>query len=184
LESAGWIDSDDNGIRDKVINGRKEELSFRFHITGSFLSTSVSNIVKEACSNAGIEIEIIEKPWPPTRSENLVTGDFEMLVSRRTQSPVKDDPYIYYHSSSVGKGGANYARYSNPEADKHMELIRTTKDETIRRKAYMDLQEVIFEDEPVVFIYSPQLRIIHDKDITPVISSKRPGYFVNLDASL
>lgn len=184
LELAGWKDSDGDGVRDKVINGRKESLSFRFHITGSSLSTSASAIIKEACKLAGLEINIIEKPWGATRSENLNTGDYDMLISAKTVSPVKDDPFLTYHSSNIGIGKDNTVRYASNEADELMEIIRETDEEEEREQAYLDFQKVFERDVPSILLYSPQLRIIVDKQIEPVTSSARPGYFVNANASL
>ncbi len=184
LELAGWEDTDENGIRDKVINGRKEELDFRFHITGSSFSTGASAMIKEACEQVGININIVEKPWGATRSENLVTGDYEMLISVITQSTGLDDPYLSYHSSSVGNGKGNTLRYSNEEADLFMELIRNAKTEEERLQAYRDFQKIIYEDAPAVYLYSPQLKLIVDNQINPVVSSARPGYFLNAKAIL
>ena len=184
LEKAGWVDTDGDGVRDKVIDGKKESLIFRFHITGSFFSTSASAIIKEACQNAGISINIIEKPWGATRSENINTGDYDMLISLRTATPTRDDPYLYYHSSNIGLGKDNTIRYASDVADRLMETIRETDDETERMRAYMEFQKVFEHDAPAIPLYSQQLRIVIDKQIDPVTSSARPGYFVNANASL
>ena len=179
LEEAGWTDSNNNGIRDKVIDGRLEELDFRFHITGSAISTSLYSIIKETSEQIGINIESVIKPFGATRSENLISGDYDMTVMLKTSAPVKRDLTISYHSSSIGQGGQNYQRYSNEEADQLMELIRTTTDEDERDQAYQKIQEVITGDFPVVYLFSQQLRIVGDRDFELSISDKRPGYFVN-----
>lgn len=184
LENAGWSDTDNDGVRDKTINGRKEDLSLRFHITGSSLSSGASSIIKESCAQAGVEIVIVEKPWPATRSENLNTGDYEMLISARTASPTKDDPFLSYHSSNIGVGKDNTLRYASDEADSYMEMIREANDEDERMKAYMDYQEIFERDVPAILLYSPQLRLIIDKEVDPVTSNARPGYFINANASL
>lgn len=184
LESAGWSDTDNDGVRDKTINGRKENLSLRFHITGSTFSSGASSIIKESCAQAGVEIAIVEKPWPATRSENLNTGDYEMTIIAKTATPTKDDPFLSYHSSNIGIGKDNSLRYASSEADRYMELIRTTEDEAERLKAYMDFQEVFERDAPAIPLYSPQVRLIIDKQIDPVTSNARPGYFLNANASL
>ena len=60
-----------------------------------------------------------------------------------------------------------------------MEVIRTTKDEEKRNQAYQKLQEIMYRDYPVIFLYAPTLRLAVDSEFIPVISSKRPGYFAN-----
>ncbi len=182
LDNAGWVDSDGNGIRDKVIGGKKEELSFLFHITGSNISTSLYTIIKDACDQAGISIDAVTKPFGATRSENLVTGDYHMTLMMKTLPPVKRDLYLIYHSSAVGSLGQNYLRYSNDEADALIELIRDTEDEEERMSAYLKVQEIIVEDVPQIFLYGPQLRIVGKESIELTISDKRPGFFVNAKA--
>jgi len=179
LDDDGWVDSDGDGTRDKLVNGKKESLSFRFHITGSLLSSSISAIMSENCRQAGIDIDIIEKPWPATRVENINTGDYDLFVGARTQSIVRDDPQPSWHSSSIGAGGANMQRYASSDADQLIDQILHTMDEDVRIKAYDDLQQVIAMDYPVVFLYSPKIRLVHDKNVDLVTSAKRPGFFLN-----
>lgn len=184
LDKAGWVDSNGDNIRDKMVNGRREKLAFRFHISGSNLSSSVSAIIKEACAQGGIDVEIIRKPNSAAMTENIRPGDYELFLTQRTQTPIKYDPYSGFHSSAIWPQGLNYMRYSNERADALIETIRTTQDENQRSEAYDLLQELINEDLPIILLYSPQLRIVSSNDIQPVISVKRPGFFVNATKEL
>lgn len=179
LEEAGWTDTDGDGVRDKVINGRKEQLAFRIFITGSNLSQSIAALLQEESKKAGINIIIINKQYRQTKEENLDTGDFELTTLRVRQSPAKADPYPYWHSSSIGLGGQNISRYGNPAADQLIETIRTTLDNDERMQAYQDLQQVFYDDYPVILLYAPVERYVVSNKFEPVISSKKPGYFAN-----
>lgn len=178
LSDAGWMDVDGDGIREKIVNGQKLKLDLRFFISGSKLSTSISTILKENASLAGINIELITKAGKATRSENIYTGDFEMTAQAIT-GEARPDPFGAWHSSSVGTNGANMAGYSNEKADRLMEIIRTTQDEPERMQAYAEFQEIIAEDQPVLFLYAPVERLVISSKFEPLISSKRPGFFIN-----
>ncbi len=179
LEEAGWSDSNNDGTRDKRIDGKTYELDLRFFITGSNLSQSISTMLQEEASKAGISIDIINKEWRNTRSENLQTGDFEMTTLSVRQSPAPSDPFVYWHSEAIGLGGLNYSRYSNARADRLMEEIRTTLDEDRRLEAYRELQEVFYNDSPAILLYAPVERYVISSAFDPLISSKKPGYFAN-----
>lgn len=178
LEEAQWMDRDNDGIREKITNGVEEELNLRFFITGSKLSTTISTVLKENALKAGINIEILTKSSKVTRSEHVSTGDFEMTAQVITGES-KPDPFGSWHSSASGTSGSNMSGFSNDRADQLMETIRTTKDEDERSQAYREFQEIIAEEQPVLFLYAPVERIVVSKDFDPLISSKRPGFFVN-----
>ena len=179
LDAAGWIDSDGDGVRDKIVDGRKLDLEFTWHISGSTFSVGLGTMASEVGKDVGIKIEMIEKPTSTTVSENIYPGDYDLYGTIKTQSVIKDDLYLYFHSSSIGGGQDNLIRYSNPEVDKLVETIRATDDEEIRQQAYLKVQEVLYEDVDAIYLYSPVLKIVHAADISPALSSRRPGYYMN-----
>ena len=174
LRDGGWRDVDGDGILEK--DGR--ELNLRFFITGSPLSTVISTLLKESALKAGINIELITKSTRASRQENLVPGNFEISAQVITGEG-KPDLYPRFHSDAVGASGYNWAGYSDAEVDELLETIQFTNDEEERIEAYQTLQQEIAEDQPVIFLYSPLEKFVVSKDFEPVISSKRPGFFVN-----
>lgn len=181
LEEAGWIDSNGDGIRDKVINGVRMPLSLDLLLTGSTASNSISTILAQSAKEAGVQINpIVKRQFSEIINDHLSKNDFDLSVFVSISSSAQDDPYSLWHSESIGVQGRNYSGYSNPVADRLMERIRDmniTSDE--RQLAYQDLQQVMYDDYPVVFLYWPNARYAIDDDIDPVISIKRPGLFVN-----
>jgi len=179
LDDGGWIDSDGDGIRDKVINGRRVPLTLSWHISGSATSTSLSALVLEAAKEVGMNIEIIEKPFGATRTENLYTGDYDITVMQKTQSQLLDDLYLAYHSTSIGGGGDNLMRYSDEKVDELVQVIRTTDSDSERLEAYAEVQEILYEDVDAIYLYSPELKFVVNDDINPALSPLTPGYFLN-----
>ncbi len=179
LDAAGWRDTDKDGIRDQMINGKKLDLSLRFFITGSALGEGISTSLLQSALQVGIKIEPIIKPNAQTNVENYNTGDYEIGTRAATPDLAPYDPFVFWHSTSVGQGGLNQSFFNNKEADQMIETIRMAKDENDRSKAYLRLQEIIYEEQPAIFLYSPQNRYVVDKDLKPLLSLKRPGYFAN-----
>ena len=181
LDDAGWIDTDGDQIRDKIIGGRKRQLSLDFLLTTSSASEGISSILIKSAGEVGIEINpIIKEKFSVIINDHLKTGDYDLSVFATISSIASDDPYISWHSSSIGIEGRNYAAYNNPEADELMEYIRQL-DIGIneRMKAYDELQDIMSVDYPVIHLYSPLGRYAIDDDLVPVISLKRPSVFVN-----
>ncbi|MEL6124156.1 MAG: ABC transporter substrate-binding protein, partial [Bacteroidota bacterium] len=78
LDAAGWIDSDGDGIRDRLIGGVSVPMSLRLFGTGSALGKTITNIITEDAAKLGIEIVAINKPYRDLVRTHLRTGDFEM----------------------------------------------------------------------------------------------------------
>lgn len=75
------------------------------------------------------------------------------------------DPYAFWHSSQIGQAGLNIADYVNKEVDKLLEDGRLTNDVKVRQEKYKKFQEILAEDEPASFLYSPSYTYIQSKNI-------------------
>ena len=75
------------------------------------------------------------------------------------------DPYPFWHSSQKRNPGLNLSLYNNKEVDKLLEEARQTLDERERLKKYQEFQEIMIEDVPVVFLYSPDYLYPVSKEI-------------------
>jgi len=175
LSNAGWSDSDGDSVLDK--DGKK--LEFELLITGSSLSKNLALMFQESAQKAGIKINITPKSSALMRQDNLSDFNFDMAALSITLSAAPDDPYSRWHSDNADPGERNFIGYKNPEADRLIELIRTTNDASERKEHYLKLQEVFYEDQPAIFLYSPLQKMMISDDLEAVTSSKRPGYNAN-----
>lgn len=176
LETNGWIDSDNNGIRDKILDGRKYELDFRM-FASSDKSEKLAILVKENARKAGIQISIIRKKLSTIFSDHLYKNDFEFFPTASLWSLIPYDPYSRFHSDNATSGGYNFCSYRSDEADELINTIRTTKSESERTQAYLDFQKIFYQDQPIVVLYSPVSRFATSKKVDPLITVKKPGYF-------
>jgi peptide/nickel transport system substrate-binding protein len=174
LDSNGWRDTDGDGIRDKLIKGIKTPLQLDFYI-----SKNIALLFQESAAKGGVQLNIVSKANSLMQKENINVKKYDMAALAQSFDASSDDPYSNWHSDNAGIGGTNKTGYANPRSDALIEKIRTTRDVEIREELYMELQEVMYEDQPMIFMYSPLMKFIISNDIVATTTSKRPGYLAN-----
>jgi peptide/nickel transport system substrate-binding protein len=65
------------------------------------------------------------------------------------------DPYAFWHSSQSDAVGLNFSNFSNEEVDRLLDEARIINNREVRRQKYLKFQEIISEEVPAIFIYSP-----------------------------
>ncbi len=178
LKNAGWSDTNNNGVLDKKILGQLTELSLDMYVSSGALGQRLALILTENGKDIGLEINTIQKANRAIRTEHIATGDFDLYPMRKRTHLGEYDPYTSWHSDNAKPGGSNYMLYANPEADDIIEELKEETDEKKRDDLYFELQEIMFEDQPVIFLYSPVAKIATNKKISVLTSVQRPGYFL------
>ncbi|MEP7322659.1 MAG: ABC transporter substrate-binding protein [Saprospiraceae bacterium] len=178
LKAAGWKDSNHNGILDKNILQKVRDFKVRLFVSPGGLGQQVGIHFQEQARKVGIEIELISKPIQLTLQQ-LHNHDFELAALSDSQFPGPDDPYDFWHSESYTSGGQNYTGFGSPQTDSIINKIRHGDPGAERTQLYHQLQEVIYQQQPAIFLFAPQNLIIVNKRWTAKPGSVRPGYFVN-----
>ncbi|MBK7093774.1 MAG: hypothetical protein IPH57_01415 [Saprospiraceae bacterium] len=178
LKRAGWNDTNGNGIPDKMINGKKKELKFSITITGKPFGKSLALQLKENAIKLGIEVEVISRNGKAFK-QDLDALKFDLAPIVGSQDLADIDPYPEWHSSNTATGGSNVSGFANQQCDKVIEEIRTTHDKALRKKLYLEFQKIIYDEQPVIFLFIPTNNIIVSKKFNVNASVKRPGYFAN-----
>lgn len=78
------------------------------------------------------------------------------------------DPYPLWHSSQVSYPGLNITQFNNRNADKLLEDARTSIDPKVRTEAYKKFQDIIIDEAPAIFLYTPHYSYVVNKDIKGV----------------
>ncbi|MCL1948547.1 MAG: ABC transporter substrate-binding protein [Turicibacter sp.] len=112
------------------------------------IATNVARVLED---ELGINVTINQVAW----SEYLIAtenGEADMFILGWGTITGDADYGLWslFHSSSPA-GAGNRSFYSNPEVDRLLELGRSTSGDE-RLQAYLDVQEIIVEDAPWVFI--------------------------------
>lgn len=158
LDEAGWIDRDGNGVRE---NEAGEEFEFAFtYATGSTLSPKIAKYLKDQCATVGIRMEEAVVDWS-------IYGDiqdernFDAITMMWSHSLPESDPFQVWHSESSKNRGDNFAQYNNPEVDRLIELGRQTLDDDERMKIWHEVNRLIYDDQPYMFmVNAPWFRFI------------------------
>ena len=110
--------------------------------------TAVANQLRQV----GINVEIQTFEWAAFL-EHLNTGEHDMFMMGWTA--VTGDPdyalFPLFHSSQFGSAG-NRTFFDNADVDRLLELARSTSDEAERAAYYRELQQLITEQAPWIFL--------------------------------
>ncbi len=178
LTEDGWKDSDGDGILDQVINGKNEKMEFSFLTFRSKLSQDVAILLSEAAADVGIEFNI--SPVDNNEvNQRFMTGEYDLSTTAVRQHPGITDPYSQWHSENQDAGGNNFTKFSNPEADRIMEELRETLDPEKIDQLMRKLQEIIYDEQPALFLVAPKTRLAVRDEFEVRGTSVRPGYMDN-----
>lgn len=179
LNEAGWKDTNGNGIVDKMINGELVELQLSIKLgNGTKEGKAMAELFKNTARKGGVDIvpTVIEfnKLGQDYRAKN-----FELVLIATTGYPVLDDPNRSWHTKFDTPKGSNRTGFGNAKSDAILEKIIVTLDETERNKLYRDFQEIIYEEQPCIFIFTMKERIAVNNKYKIKPSALRPGFFEN-----
>jgi peptide/nickel transport system substrate-binding protein len=160
LEEAGWKDSNGNGTVDKMIDGKLEEMKLQYvYSAGSTFSENFSLLLKNNCQKIGIEIEPVPLDGK-VLADKLKNGEFDLAARGAGWQPIPDDPKQFWHTDGAVPGGSNYSRFGNASSDALIDAIQNAPDEASRDKLYKDFQQLMYDEQPVIFMFSPQERMV------------------------
>ena len=176
LKEAGWADANNNGVLDKMIDGELQELNLRLSHKNSFNDwINIAALFQESAKAAGVNIIPT-----PLESKPLQQGwkqkDYELSFSGSTWLPAHKNLYQKWHSKSRG----NYSAFGTSESDALIEEINKTIDEDKLAELYTRFQDIIYEEQPAIFINTASDHIIVNKKYGNVTTSAiPPRVFVN-----
>ena len=108
--------------------------------------------IQGALSEIGIEVEIQQSEWGAFLDQTA-NGEHDMFILGWTTVTADADYGLYalFHSKNFGAPG-NRSFYSNEEVDALLDEGRTTADETVRQEAYSEVQQILIDDAPAVYL--------------------------------
>lgn len=178
LARAGWKDSNGDGVVDRMVDGQRQDLSFRLLSYPTPTSEAVTLVVAEGARQVGIDIEVV-KLEPRRLLADLDAGNFTASFYGLGFEPTPDDFAQVWSSTSVPPAGTNRGNFQNAEADRLIEEIATTTDSEARAILYRRFQEIVYANQPMVFLYSPYDRVVISKRFDYELSSIAPNLRFN-----
>ncbi len=159
LGQAGWKDSDGDGILDR--SGE------RFEFTAIFIARNAEaeNLVaalKDACKVLGIQVALRGLD-DAAMIKQLKEGEFDCVAFGLGTPDPEIDPYQMFHSDSIGDRGSNFYRFRHAEADALIEKARVEFDPGRRNALYHRLHELLYEEQPFLFLFEPEYLLLVNK---------------------
>ncbi len=148
LDEAGWTDSDGDGVRDKLVGGRKVDFRFSMLTVNKQDRVDVCTLMRECLDQIGIKCDV--KPL-----EFAVVID--SLHNKKFQAAFGGwgtgaDPYSLENIFMTDKD-RNYGGYSNAEVDKLFEAGMLELDVEKRVKIYQQISLLLYEDQPYTWLF-------------------------------
>jgi len=123
----------------------------------------VAELLKKQWQELGIETEI--KSFESAEKEKVIKErDYQTLLFGEALTMIPD-PFPFWHSNQKIDPGLNLAVYESKKADKLLEEIRQNLDPEKRKERLQELQNVILEDAPAVFLYQPDYLYLVSKKV-------------------
>ena len=179
LTEAGWVDTDGDNIRDKMINGVKTPFSFKFSYMSSPTSKEIVLMMKESMYKAGI----VAEPTPMDFSlfyKNAADHKFDAMLAGWGSSAAYSNPMQLWHTSSWVNKGSNFCGFGDAYSDALIEEANKTLDYNTHRDALLKLQAKIYEDQPYVFLYCSKRKFaLHKRFDNREMFFEFPGVMIN-----
>jgi peptide/nickel transport system substrate-binding protein len=110
---------------------------------------------------AGIELTIRSAAFGTFYSD-ITKGAFQMYLLRWIGSNEDPDIFRYtYATESFPPKGANRGRYSNPRVDALLTAAAAETDQAVRRREYVEVQQILATDLPGIPLWYPDNVVIH-----------------------
>lgn len=115
-----------------------------------------AEMIQAQLAQIGITVEVA----PMERGafiDKVIEGSLQMFGLGWSSDTGDPDYALFasFHSSMHGAGG-NMSFYTNEKVDELLELGRTSTDPEVRKEAYMEAQEIIWEEVPCIFLQCPE----------------------------
>jgi peptide/nickel transport system substrate-binding protein len=183
LEEAGWTDTDNDGLLDKVVNGKKVKFEFTLKFgAGSKVAERICTLTAENLSQIGIRC--IVKPTEFTvLTDDAKKHNFDAMCAGWGSGADPDDSENLWTTKALQTGGRNYTQYRNKDVDAWFEAGRREFDRTKRAEIYSKIALKLWEDQPYTWLYYRSSMYSFNKSIRGYMHSPRgpfhysPGVF-------
>lgn len=180
LDDAGWVDSNGDNIRDKMIDGALVDFRFTLNYTVSPKHLElIAELIAESLQEIGVRCEIHPVTFA-LLGEKKRAHNFDAFLSAWAMSATPQDFTQIWHTESWSNGGSNYVGFGSAKSDALIDSIRTTVDYEVRNQLSRRFQQMVYDEQPYVFLFSGMKRIVAHKRFKNVkVFNDRPHVMLN-----
>lgn len=163
LSKNGWS-INESGVLEKKNKTTKQTLELSISTADSADLKMIAEMIKKSWEELGVKVTIKVYEFGDLSQNIIKTRKYDALLFGEIIN--KDlDLYAFWHSSQRNSPGLNVSMYVNSKADKILEDARISYDEKKRNDLYESFEEIIKDDIPAIFLYSPEYLYMMSKDI-------------------
>ena len=151
LEQAGWGDSDEDGVLDKLNSeGKMARLHLSFYVyeePENDVRVEAANQIADMLAAIGIETSV-EAMTLPNLKERLSAGSYNLALVSFAMDPVPDPGFMLMRGNL-----GNYTRYRSEEITEMFEKLRTETTQLGYQQVLWQIQSRFAEDCPFLCLY-------------------------------
>jgi peptide/nickel transport system substrate-binding protein len=161
LDAAGYPDPDGPGPEPRLRLTFKTSTTEAYRLQASVLQAQLAQV--------GIALDIRTYEFA-TLFADIVRGNFQLytLVFSAGASADPDILRRIFHSSQTPPNGFNRGHYDNPEVDRLLDEATRSLSDADRRRYYVDAQQVIAADAPILSLWTRNNVAIAQRDLAGV----------------
>lgn len=150
LDEAGWVAGDD-GIREK--DGERLSFQFIYGPNNDIIREQMATVAQEFWGQVGAEVEVLGMEWGAYLSMTR-EGPYDWGVFMNMYIPAVDPDMIWFKKDA----GPAYNRvgYENERVFELYDQALLEFDREKRKEMYMEIQQILTEESPWIWIYYEQ----------------------------
>lgn len=171
LDETDWKDSNDDGIRDTIIDGKIAKMSLRFILyeeqensVRMMAATKIAAMLKDVGIEARIDLISFEEC-----RDRLKAGSYDIALAAFNMDSAPDPGFLLI----TGNTG-NYARYSSKEMDGLFTTLRAATQKESYKAALDGIQALFVEDCPFICLYYRKGALLTRKMFTSARDLREP----------
>ena len=138
-----------------------KQLCFRILTVKDF--QDVAQVISDDLGQIGIPTEVQVFEYTTLRAKYLKTGDFDVFLWSRSAGTDPECSLVW-----GTKGPLNFINYSDKTVDALIQQGKDATERSQRARIYGDIQAILAEQLPWVFLVQPRLLVAHKPDINNI----------------
>jgi len=147
LDASGWKIDPNTNLR--VKNGTT--LEFTLATNDFALNAQTAELLAQQWQALNAKVNLNILPTKELTENVLRPRSFDALLYAQKLGS-DPDPFVFWHSSQTKNPGLNLPGYNNAAADKLISEARTTTKKDVRDDKYRQLQKLIADEAPAIFL--------------------------------
>jgi len=152
LAQDGWIDLDDDGVLDRVVEGKEDpqRLHLRIYVyeePDNDVRVETANAIADMLEAIGASVTVTTMTYQET-AEKLSAHSFDIVLCSVNMDPVPDPGFMLSSGNTM-----NYGRYNNKEMTNLITTLRKQYEPYAYAQTLKDIQRVFAQDCPFICLF-------------------------------